>query len=200
MLEYLILIFQTIITFIKWILGFQTIAKSRNNNSNSSSGGNTNTTNATVRADEGARNGVDEKGKGVKEKVEVVESLPPKKDEFEKYLRFDKSALDEITGGEEDVEKDLIATYIESSQQELEKLKKAIEADNPADSELYSHSIKGAARYVGATKVAERSFQIEKLSKSKLLEDVKKLIDDLEIEIIATNKALEQFQKSKNIN
>eukprot|EP01124_Arcella_intermedia_P020822 TRINITY_DN28352_c0_g1_i1.p1 TRINITY_DN28352_c0_g1~~TRINITY_DN28352_c0_g1_i1.p1 ORF type:complete len:140 (-),score=35.86 TRINITY_DN28352_c0_g1_i1:103-522(-) len=115
-------------------------------------------------------------------------------DLFPNKLRFDKAAFKEITEGDAEMEYDMLDTYFESTKEELEKLKSAMATKHAAHLEIYAHSIKGAAKYVGAAKVAERALQIETLSKQNQLGLLPALISGLEIELLKTNEILQEYK------
>jgi len=58
-----------------------------------------------------------------------------------------------ISEGDSDIEIAAIESFLESTPEELAKLRAALAQNNPKDSSVYSHSIKGASKYVGASRV-----------------------------------------------
>jgi hypothetical protein len=58
-----------------------------------------------------------------------------------------------ITESDVGMEIDTIDAYLESSQQELSKLKDALSQSKAKEAEIAAHSLKGASKYVAATRV-----------------------------------------------
>lgn len=70
-------------------------------------------------------------------------------------------ALDQYTGGDKDVEKEIYGQFLESSRGDADKLAVAFGGDD-IDAVMHSaHRIKGASRMVGATPMAEVAERIE---------------------------------------
>jgi len=111
--------------------------------------------------------------------------------------RFDDNTLTEITGGDDaGLKADIISTFFKSTTDELENLTKALNQNDAHHAEIYSHSIKGAAKYVGASKVAAIAFEIEKMSKAKEVMLAKKRLPSFVKEIGETSKVLEEYRQS----
>lgn len=65
----------------------------------------------------------------------------------------------ELTGDDSEMELELLETFIDSTRQELDKYNSAVRSNNTRDAEIYSHSIKGASKYVGASRVRYKYYR-----------------------------------------
>jgi len=117
-------------------------------------------------------------------------------DIYPSLARFDGTLLTEVTDGNSELELDIMNTFFDSTEKELKKLLLGLENNDPTDSELYSHSIKGAAKYIGALKIAERAFLIETLSKMGNLIEARKQLPGLINEIKLTSQ---HINKAKTV-
>lgn len=70
-------------------------------------------------------------------------------------------ALDQYTGGDKDVEKEIYGQFLESSRNDADKLAVAFGGDDIEAVMHAAHRIKGASRMVGATPMAEVAERIE---------------------------------------
>lgn len=67
--------------------------------------------------------------------------------------QFSVQDLRAISEGDADIEIAAIESFLESTPEELVKLRTALAQNNAKDSSIYAHSIKGASKYVGANRV-----------------------------------------------
>eukprot|EP01126_Amoeba_proteus_P042578 TRINITY_DN4631_c0_g2_i2.p1 TRINITY_DN4631_c0_g2~~TRINITY_DN4631_c0_g2_i2.p1 ORF type:complete len:163 (-),score=22.67 TRINITY_DN4631_c0_g2_i2:217-705(-) len=131
------------------------------------------------------------------EAVPLVTPTPPVLnyvDEFPNVERFSEVNLHDITQNDPGLESEFITEYIQATNEELEKLEKAIEEEDATMAEIKSHSIKGSARYVCAEKVSRHAMKLEILSKAGKLEDVKSCIPALKRELQLTEVVLKAYQ------
>ncbi len=79
---------------------------------------------------------------------------------------IDQSALDELTGGDEDLGRDIVTRYLQSLGDDLEALWQALR-DGDADAlRRQAHRIAGASRTVGAHAVAAQAARLEDAAQS----------------------------------
>ncbi len=79
---------------------------------------------------------------------------------------IDQSALDELTGGDEDLNRDIVTRYLQSLGDDLEALWQALR-DGDADAlRRQAHRIAGASRTVGAHAVAAQATRLEQAAQS----------------------------------
>jgi HPt (histidine-containing phosphotransfer) domain-containing protein len=103
---------------------------------------------------------------------------------------------------------DFIDAYFESTEEELVKLEAALESNDTQTVYIKSHSIKGAARYVGAIKVrnenyhpltsqvAEHALKLEMLGRDGKLDAVRAGMPALKQELKDTEAELRQYRDS----
>jgi two-component system sensor histidine kinase EvgS len=76
-------------------------------------------------------------------------------------VEIDRSALDELTGGDEQLNRDIVTRYLESLSNDLESLWQALRAGDVGALRRQAHQIAGASRTVGAHAVAEQAARLE---------------------------------------
>jgi two-component system sensor histidine kinase EvgS len=76
-------------------------------------------------------------------------------------VEIDRSALDELTGGDEQLNRDIVSRYLESLGSDLEALWQALRAGDVGALRRRAHQIAGASRTVGAHAVAEQASRLE---------------------------------------
>jgi signal transduction histidine kinase/CheY-like chemotaxis protein/HPt (histidine-containing phosphotransfer) domain-containing protein len=74
---------------------------------------------------------------------------------------IDQSALDELTGGDERLNRDIVTRYLESLGDDLEELWQALRAGDVGGLRRQAHRIAGASRTVGAHAVAAQASRLE---------------------------------------
>ena len=80
---------------------------------------------------------------------------------------IDQSALDELTGGDEDLNRDIVTRYLQSLGDDLEALWQALR-DGDADAlRRQAHRIAGASRTVGAHAVAAQAARLEDAARAR---------------------------------
>ena len=84
---------------------------------------------------------------------------------------------------DEDVISKLGQVFLESGQENIDFLAKAIKADNPKDIRLCSHRLRGAALNIGAVKLAEKTNRIECAAEEKDIQTARALFGDAKAEI-----------------
>ncbi len=92
---------------------------------------------------------------------------------------FDKSGFLERLMGDEDLARDILRGFIEDMPRQLFSLKTALENEDTEDVRRIGHTIKGASANVGAVKMRDIAFKVEKSGKAEDLglaaEEIKKL-------------------------
>jgi HPt (histidine-containing phosphotransfer) domain-containing protein len=81
---------------------------------------------------------------------------------------IDRSALDELTGGDEDLNRDIITRYLRSLGEDLDALWQALRAGDVSGLQRHAHRIAGASRSVGAHAVAAEASRLEHAAQSSL--------------------------------
>ncbi|MEV4422282.1 response regulator [Patulibacter sp. NPDC049589] len=74
---------------------------------------------------------------------------------------FDASALDELTGGDPELGRQVLASYVEVLEADVEALVAARDAADPEGTRLVAHRMGSAGRMVGATAVAVAAEAVE---------------------------------------
>jgi signal transduction histidine kinase/CheY-like chemotaxis protein/HPt (histidine-containing phosphotransfer) domain-containing protein len=74
---------------------------------------------------------------------------------------IDHSALDELTGGDEDLNRDILTRYLQSLGDDLDALWQALRAGDVSALQRHAHRIAGASRSVGAHAVAAQASRLE---------------------------------------
>jgi signal transduction histidine kinase/CheY-like chemotaxis protein/HPt (histidine-containing phosphotransfer) domain-containing protein len=82
---------------------------------------------------------------------------PPQPDEPE----IDRSALDELTGGDEQLGREIVTRYLESLGEDLDALWTALRDGDVTRLRRHAHQIAGASRTVGAHAVAAQASRLE---------------------------------------
>jgi CheY-like chemotaxis protein/HPt (histidine-containing phosphotransfer) domain-containing protein len=81
---------------------------------------------------------------------------------------IDRSALDELTGGDEDLNRDILTRYLRSLGEDLDSLWQALRAGDVTGLQRHAHRIAGASRSVGAHAVAAEASRLEHAAQSSL--------------------------------
>ncbi|MEA2243401.1 MAG: two-component system, NarL family, sensor histidine kinase EvgS [Solirubrobacteraceae bacterium] len=79
---------------------------------------------------------------------------------------IDRSALDELTGGDEDLNRDILTRYLRSLGEDLDALWQALRAGDVTGLQRHAHRIAGASRSVGAHAVAAEASRLEHAAQS----------------------------------
>jgi signal transduction histidine kinase/HPt (histidine-containing phosphotransfer) domain-containing protein/ActR/RegA family two-component response regulator len=74
---------------------------------------------------------------------------------------IDRSALDELTGGDEQLGREILARYLESLGEDLDAVWRALRAGDVSGLRRHAHQIAGASRTVGAHAVAAEASRLE---------------------------------------
>ncbi len=90
-------------------------------------------------------------------------------------------------GFDEEDFKELVELFITTTFSDIEKIKKGILENNPADAAAASHSIKGAAGNLGFDEIFSLARDMEMQAKTGTLENFTTYINDLEVRINALN-------------
>ncbi|MEA2233503.1 MAG: two-component system, NarL family, sensor histidine kinase EvgS, partial [Solirubrobacteraceae bacterium] len=72
-------------------------------------------------------------------------------------IAVDRSTLDELTGGDEELNRDIVTRFLQSLGDDLEALRRALRDGDVADLRRHAHRIAGASRTVGAHAVAAQA-------------------------------------------
>ena len=107
---------------------------------------------------------------------------------------FDGSALLERLGGDEEFLKEVIAMYVEDSQELVNSLTTALQTHDAKRIKDSAHALKGASASVTANALKETAFEVELAGKEERLDDARLLIKKLEEEYGTLRLALEKAQ------
>eukprot|EP00029_Vermamoeba_vermiformis_P000359 TRINITY_DN10405_c0_g1_i1.p1 TRINITY_DN10405_c0_g1~~TRINITY_DN10405_c0_g1_i1.p1 ORF type:complete len:120 (+),score=16.60 TRINITY_DN10405_c0_g1_i1:20-379(+) len=113
---------------------------------------------------------------------------------FSDTEQFSLQDLRAISEGDADIEIAAIESFLESTPEELGKLRTALAQNNAKDSSIYSHSIKGASKYVGANRLTKISSLLEDLCKDSKLDQVRTFIPLLDKEIKEVGELLSKYK------
>jgi HPt (histidine-containing phosphotransfer) domain-containing protein len=80
---------------------------------------------------------------------------------------------------------ELVELFVTTSLGDIEKIKKGLEDDNPADAAAASHSIKGAAGNLGFDDISELASKMETQAKSGSLDNFDSYITDIQAQVEA---------------
>jgi signal transduction histidine kinase/CheY-like chemotaxis protein/HPt (histidine-containing phosphotransfer) domain-containing protein len=75
---------------------------------------------------------------------------------------IDASALDELTGGDPELGRDIVSRYVESLSEELDAVWRAVHDGDATAMRRHAHRIAGASRTVGAHAVATAAIRLER--------------------------------------
>jgi len=95
---------------------------------------------------------------------------------------LDMEALLKTSGQDTNLAQETLKMFLEYLPQQLFKIKKSITDKNPEELERFSHSLKGAAKSVGASIIAELAFSLEKMAGSSSMDEAKATFSRLEKE------------------
>jgi signal transduction histidine kinase/CheY-like chemotaxis protein/HPt (histidine-containing phosphotransfer) domain-containing protein len=79
---------------------------------------------------------------------------------------IDQSALDELTGGDEALNRDIVTRYLQSLSDDLDALWESLRDGDVSGLRRHAHRIAGASRTVGAHAVAEEASRLEHAAQS----------------------------------
>ena len=117
-------------------------------------------------------------------------------------MTFEKKALESyknIMGDEyNEIAKELIDTFLESSPNILDQLKSALENNDPKTFERVAHSLKSNARTFGANDLADIAFDLEKSGNSGDITNLGEKVNKLEIEFRKFEFELREFRNELN--
>ena len=83
---------------------------------------------------------------------------------------------------DETVIKEIGEAFLEDGPQTIKSIVEAIKAENPTDIQLYSHKLKGAALSIGATRLPDAAYRLERAGQEKDTATAASLIDEVKNE------------------
>ncbi len=98
---------------------------------------------------------------------------------MEETLVFDRAELMRHVGDDEELCLEMIAIFLEDVPELLAALQAALQNSDAVTAEREAHSLKGAAAAVGATRLRDLAFELEKNGKAGELDKMKALIGEL---------------------
>jgi PAS domain S-box-containing protein len=99
----------------------------------------------------------------------------------EKESIVDWALIEEVCG-DEDVIKDIVEIFLEDGPLCIESIAGAIKAKKPADIQLYAHKLKGSASHVGATRLSQTAYHLERAARKKDMAAAASLFEDVQAE------------------
>ena len=102
---------------------------------------------------------------------------------------FNRQALLERLGGDEEIFKEVIATFLEDAPHQLEKLKKALQEGDATRVERQAHLLKGAALNIGGNGLQTAALELEVDGKDGDLNKAQSLVVNLD----------QEFEKLKEV-
>ncbi len=105
---------------------------------------------------------------------------------------FDEADLYHRLGNDQELIAAVVDIFIDDTPNLIEELSKAVESRNPESATRISHSIKGAAANVGGTKLSAHAYELEKLGRDGLLEQIAQRIPEIKTEYLKLEEKLKQ--------
>lgn len=105
---------------------------------------------------------------------------------------IDLKLLHETTQGETELERELAAIFLDDTGERLVDLRQSFESGDAQDLAFNAHAVKGAAANIGALRFHDIAYRMEIKSKEQLLQEVGKLLAELEREFARVKEFLEQ--------
>jgi len=106
-------------------------------------------------------------------------------------VMYDLGPLRLLIQGDEQQLKKLLVIFLQTFEQNLLALKKAVADNNARQIEFVAHKIKGSAGQLGAAGIGEIAHEIETMGKEARLENVRNELDALEESYLQIKPALE---------
>lgn len=111
------------------------------------------------------------------------------KTEFEKHV-FDRAALHDLLDGDESLCNELLNAFLQDMPVQFEKLKEALEGNDPRLVERQAHTIKGASANIGAHALSFAALEVETAGKDLDLNRARLCFSKLRIELERLRTAL----------
>ncbi len=109
--------------------------------------------------------------------IKVVKYIRMKGPKMEKKLLDLETALERL-GGDKEFLIELLQELLQQVEEELPKLKKAIEEQNYDEVRSMAHGLKGAAANLGADKAMEVFFKLEMMGKEQNLDGASEALEE----------------------
>lgn len=87
----------------------------------------------------------------------------------------DKKIGLEMLGGDEELFAEIIADYVDESQELMDKINNEYASEDWKNYAIHVHGLKSASRTIGAMKLGEASYELEMASKALDIDKVKSL-------------------------
>jgi PAS domain S-box-containing protein len=107
-----------------------------------------------------------------KDSIRTVESLVLDRKAFESIRALQRP-------GRQDILRKVLSQYIEVSGQLVERLRRAIAANDAEDLRAVAHQLKSSSEHLGARAVAARCRAVEQLASSHALEEAREIVEQL---------------------
>jgi two-component system, sensor histidine kinase and response regulator len=102
----------------------------------------------------------------------------------------DLTALHELTGGDVEFERELVATFVASGDKCLEDIVEALRTDDYYTVGKRAHTLKGASANIHAHRLSAAASHLESAARAKSLRDIDGLVRELKANLRAVNKQL----------
>ncbi len=114
-----------------------------------------------------------------------------------KVAAVDRAVLAAMSRGDAGVESEFIALYRKLNNEDMERLRKAIDDGDLAGAVHRSHRIVGASRMIGAVGLADVCGRVEAACRAGNLNDVKDSLPELQQEIQQVDDYLDSLLKAQ---
>ena len=104
----------------------------------------------------------------------------PHLEQFDRPPPLDEHALDELAGADDATRREVLLDFLQACEGDIDALKQAESQRDEENLGRAAHRIKGAARLVGATELADAAEGIERTAKNQQWNDVLALRPGLE--------------------
>ncbi|HTM58257.1 MAG TPA: response regulator [Candidatus Udaeobacter sp.] len=110
---------------------------------------------------------------------------------------LDFGMLDEVSCGDANFRRELIADFVISAAIQLTDLHSAYVEENPSRLQRAAHTLKGSSRTIGAFPMGEICEELERIGESGTIEGTEKLLSDVNIAFARVQAELENFLRAE---
>jgi len=109
----------------------------------------------------------------------------------------DFERLRTVTGGDVELVRELVDTYVEDTEQRMCRLDQAIQSGVAAEVRIEAHSIKGASANMGADAVRDIAFRIEQMGAQESLDEASSALGQLRARFAVARDLFEKYADSE---
>jgi len=107
--------------------------------------------------------------------------------------QIDREYLSEISGGDPEFEKELVATFLDSAPGLIEEFRSSLQQDNAQGAVHSAHTLKGSSRSIGANVFALTCEAAEKAARANDLDTCRSLVGSVEAAYEVLSEAGQSF-------